>query len=85
MEAMGQQRANETTIKPIINLLTIAFISFLPLNYLLISFVFINLQKGCQGKEKRKKYIITMGYEVEAILNSLAKSQKMAKWPSIIC
>lgn len=26
--------------------------------------------------------MITVVYEVETILNSLAKSQKMAKWPS---
>jgi len=82
MEAMGQPTTNRIIIKTIINLLTIAFISFLPLNCYLISFVVTNLQKECQRKEKRKKYIITMIYEVKTIFNSLAKSQKMAKWPS---
>jgi hypothetical protein len=82
MEAMGQPRTNKLIMLTVMSVLTIAFISFLPLNCFLLSFVSTNLQKECQRKQIQNNIINTAFYKVKNVLSPLVKWQKMAKWPS---
>jgi hypothetical protein len=82
MDTIGQPLTNEMIIKPTDNLLTIAFISFLPLILFIELFGFYSCAEGMPkkwNKEKICNYNSLLGMHCFQLCSEIAKNGLMAK------